>query len=77
MSNGIKHGSGAYNIRYDLDEKTAEIDFSGIVPLFPGDNACYRNDSTVFLFVANSYKQAYLCLKESLDHYFESKDEKR
>ena len=68
----IKNGSGAYVIEFDADKKIAAIDFSGVAPLFPGDCGCYRNDSTVFLFVANSYKYAHLKTRESIEAAFEA-----
>ena len=71
----IKNGSGAYVIEFDADKKIAAIDFSGVAPILPGDCGCYRNDSTVFLFVANSYKYAHLKTRESIEAAFEANAE--
>lgn len=71
-----KNGTGAYYSHFDSEELTASLDFSGKCPLYPGDTQCYRNDSTVFLYVAHSYLYAYCEIMESIRRAFEAKQVK-
>lgn len=72
-----KNGSGAYYSHYNPEKKSASLDFSGCFPFYPGDTACYRNDSTVFLYVAHSYLSAYYEIKRAIREGFDENQEKR
>jgi len=72
----MKMGSGAYGVYFDCDNKRMSIDFSGNSSFMGESPHCYRNDSTVLLFVAHSYKQSFLVIEQQLMSSFEDKNEK-
>ncbi len=72
----IKTGSGAVYESFNHDNKTASLDFSGNFPFYPGDSSCYRNDSTVFLYIAHSYLQTYYEVRKRIKQGFEMNERK-
>ena len=71
-----KMGSGAYSVSFDCDNKKLSLDLSGNASFMGEDTQCYRNDSTVLLFVAHSYKSSFTVVEKALVTSFDNHDEK-
>lgn len=64
----MKNGTGYTVYSIDYDKKTISIDLSG-----NNEGVCYRNDPSIFFFVANSYKRSFYTISKCMNEHFESK----
>lgn len=66
MSKNMKNGTGKSLHIFDYEKKYSGIDFSGI----DEDKCCYRNDASIFFYVANSYLTSFYVLSEQIEKSF-------
>ena len=64
----LKTGTGLTEHGIDYEKKTITVDFSGDY-----EGQCYRNDPSIFFFVANSYRKSFYVLSNYIDKLFENK----
>ena len=65
----LKTGTGLTEHGIDYEKKTIIVDFRGDY-----DGQCYRNDPSIFFFVANSYRKSFYVLSNHIEKLFENKD---
>ena len=68
-------GSGAYSLSFDCANKKLSLDLSGNASFMGEEAQCYRNDSTVLLFVAHSYKSSFIAVEKALVDSFDNNNE--
>lgn len=64
----MKKGSGLTEHGIDYEKKIISIDFTG-----NRDGQCFRNDPSIFFFVANSYRKSFYTISEHIEELFNDK----
>lgn len=62
----MKNGTGKSLHTFDYEKKYSGIDFSGI----DEDNCCYRNDASIFFYIANSDLTSFYVLSKQIEKSF-------
>lgn len=76
MKKMLKNGTGLSHRVFDYEKKYVSIDFSGIdkYQYLDDSQQCFRNDSSIFFYVANSYLTSFYVLSQQLEKSFETKN---
>ena len=65
----LKTGTGLTEHGINYEKKTIMVDFSGDY-----EGQCYRNDPSIFFFVANSYRKSFYVLSNYIDKILREMD---